>query len=308
MIVLAESGVSDNTKRTREQQWKRYKIFCDLYDLSASPCSASQASLYVTYLSDKLKPVSIRNYLSAVWYFQKLYGYPDFSGNFLLKQTLTGIDRLCSTEAAEKYPLSPVDLLNMYKLLDMSVNVDKVFWVSLLLAYRCVLRVGHVCKSVHSMKVKHVILTKEYVKIHISSSKTDQFGKNPQDIYLSRLNSPLCPCEILEDLLSAPWATPESNLFRIKGVSSLKTKDYLNFNLKLKGLSIALGLPVDRISTHSIRHGGATMLRNLGLSVDTIKKMGNWRSDAINNYLHQSQSDLLKLDVVPANYLSNLKV
>ena len=307
--VYAESGVSENTKRTRKQQILRYKKFCKLFSLVAFPCSAPQASLYATYLADKLKPVSIKNYLSAVWFTQKLLGYPDYSSNFVLKKTLDGIERKNFVNSEGRYPLSPLDMLRIYSLLDMSIEVDKVFWLSIVIAYRCILRICHVTKNVHCLKVKHVSLTEEYVRIHIASSKTDQLGRKPHDVFLKRLdNSPLCPGKLLEEMFKRPWATPNSNVFRIGTGKSLYTQEYAYVNTRLKSLAVILNLPVQRVSSHSLRHGGATMLKDLGMCVDNIKQIGNWRSNVVNVYLHKSESELLSLDVLPAEFLANLKI
>ena len=296
-----ESGVAENTLKTRRQQLRRYKRFCRSYKLQDFPCSASQASLYATYLSDKLKPISIRNYLSAVWFFQKLKGHPDFSSNFMFKLTLDGIERSSDSETNVRYPLSPGDMLRIYSYLDMNVGVDKLFWVSIVVAFRGILRCGHVCNSVHSLRVRDVVVTTKYVKLHIRSSKTDQFGKKPYDVFLQRLhNSPLCQALILLDLITVSRTNPNARIFTCRG----QMQEYNYINSRLKSLAVVIGLPIHRVSTHSLRHGGATFLKDLGMSTNDIMKKGNWRSNAVYKYLHDSRKDLLKLDVLPAKYLS----
>ena len=297
--------MAKTTLKTRKQQFKRYRKFCDSYNLMPYPCSASQASLYATYLSDKMKPVSVRSYLSAVWFFQKLEAQPDFSSNYLFKKTLDGIERLYNVEPVSKYPLSTVDLMNIYALLDMSIEIDRIFWCSIVVAFRAVLRICHVVESIHSIKVKDIDICEKYVKIHISSSKTDQYGRHPYDIYLHRSDgSPLCPALLLADLITG--ASKNSKVFMVHNGSKKMTQKYSYVNSKIKSLSITLGLPVHNISTHSLRHGGATFLKNLGMSVPDIMRRSNWRSNAVYKYLHDSSQELLNLDNLPNNYLSNL--
>ena len=127
------SGVAETTRKTRRQQLKRYKKFCRKFNFVNFPCSASQASLYASYLSDKLKPVSIRNYLSAVWYYQKLKGYTDYSTDFMYKKTLDGIERENSDETVNRYPLSAVDMVKIHSLLDLRLYSDRLFWLALLI-------------------------------------------------------------------------------------------------------------------------------------------------------------------------------
>ena len=195
------------TRKCRKQQLRRYKKKYKEYKVKPFPCKASQASLYATYLADKLKPVSIRNYLSAVVYYQKLKGYPDFSSNFVYKTTLDGIERMCESTTIVRYPMSPEDMLCIYETLDMKDPVEKIFWLSILVAFRGVLRICHVTDSIHSLRVKDLYVCDDYVRIHIRSSKTDQFGQHPYNIYLQRSDdSPLCPALLLLDVLNTRGA------------------------------------------------------------------------------------------------------
>ena len=291
------SGVAVNTKRTRSFQLARYKKFCKQFNFNTFPCSPSQASLYASYLSDMLKPVSIRNYLSAVWYFQKLYGYEDHSTNFMYKNTLNGIEREYRGVSVVRYPLKVTDLLKMRSLLNMDVYLDRLYWLGLLLAFRGVLRISHIVESSHSLHVNDITVEKEYVKIHVRTSKTDQFGRNPHDIYLKRSDvSLLCPALLLLEIC-VESRRYGCKLFAVRG--SVLTYSY--FNTRLKLLSISIGLPISNVSTHSLRHGGATFLKKLGLSTLDIMKKANWRSNVVYKYLHDTKNELLDLDFLPKN-------
>ena len=264
------------------------------------PCSASQASLYASYLADKLKPVSVRNYLSAVWYYQKLKGYKDHSADFMYKKTLDGIEREYSIEPSTRYPLSAEDMVKIHSLLDMKLYSDKVFWLSLLVAYRGILRISHVVKSIHSLRLNDVHVTSEYVKIHVKTSKTDQYGRSPYDIYLTRIDgSVLCPALLLLEVVGKSQKYGKK-IFTIHG----KPLSYSYVNTRLKSLAMELNLPWSRISTHSLRHGGATLLRSLGMNVQDIMKKANWKSNAVYKYLHDNTKELLQLDVLPAKFFS----
>ena len=303
---LAESGVAKTTLKTRKQQIKVYFEFCVKFDLVAFPCSAAQASLYVTFLADKMKPVSVRNYLSAVWFFQKLRGFPDFSSNFILKKTLDGVERSSSSKPVVTYPLSSVDMLKIYSCLNMNIFVDRLFWCSIVVAFRAILRCGHITDSVHSMKVKDVTVCNQYIRLHIVSSKTDQFGRHPYDIYLTRFDgSPLCPALLLLDLLKVRGLKMNSNLFSFNFKGRRVTQSYVYVNSRLKNLCVTCGI-LPKVSTHSLRHGGATLLKNLGMCTADIMKRANWRSKAVYGYLHNTRTDLLKLDKLASKYLSNL--
>ena len=64
-------------------------------------------------------------------------------------------------------------------------------------------------------------------------------------------------------------------LFCIHG----KPLSYSYVNTRLKSLAMELQLPWSNVSTHSLRHGGATLLKDLGMNVNDIMKKANWKSE-----------------------------
>ena len=156
---LVYNGISSSSRRTHRSQLNRYKMFCIRHDFRPFPCTTTQACLYATYLSVLVSPVSVRNYLSCVWYYNKLKGHHDGSSDFIVKQTLNGIDRLCTKgPSMERYPLTPADLLRMYSLLDMTNNYDIVFWIAVLICYRGLLRKSHLTPSPHTIIKRNYLL------------------------------------------------------------------------------------------------------------------------------------------------------
>ena len=287
-------------------QLRRYRKFCEQFNFKPFPCPASRATIYATYLSNSIKPVSIRNYMSAIWYYHKMHGLPEFSSDFLLKQTLNGIERtLCNREKLGKYPITVDDLLAMHTLLDMSVTEDCIFWIAVIMCFRGLLRKSHVTCSPHALNVCDVRISPECIKLRIKSSKTDQFGLHPFTICLMRVpGSPLCPGDLLERILTPP--VHHECLLTLKVGRIYTPLSYSYFNSRLKSLASTLGLPVHRVSSHSLRHGGATLLKSLGVSVGDIMLRGNWRSKAVSRYLHQSECEMKKLDAKPCEYFASL--
>ena len=95
--------------------------------------------------------------------------------------------------------------------------MEKIFWLSILVAFRGVLRICHVTDSIHSLRVKDLYVCDEYVRLHIRSSKTDQFGQHPYNIYLQRSDdSPLCPALLLLDVLNTRGVHNNSKVFSVR--------------------------------------------------------------------------------------------
>ena len=50
------------------------------------------------------------------------------------------------------------------------------------------------------------------------------------------------------------------------------------------------GFPTDRVSSHSLRSGGAMAMHLAGISDNTIKKQGHWSTDSFLMYIHEQIS------------------
>ncbi|KAG3005350.1 hypothetical protein PC120_g18009 [Phytophthora cactorum] len=50
-----------------------------------------------------------------------------------------------------------------------------------------------------------------------------------------------------------------------------------------------------KISTHSLRSGGATAMHTAGVDADTIRMHGRWASDAYRAYVHEAPAAVLHL-------------
>lgn len=172
---FAAEGLAISTRKARQIQLKRYQKFCELFHLVPFPCSAAQASIYATYLSEYMCASSIRSYLSCIWSIHKLHRLPVYCYDYSLHLTLRGIERSKAGPKIVRYPLAASDLLLIYAHLDMFNHCDRVFWCAIVLSFRLLLRKCHVTESVHSLRVNDVSFKKDHVCVRIRSSKTDQF-------------------------------------------------------------------------------------------------------------------------------------
>ena len=80
--------LTEGTYKTRLSQWKHYLKFCQMTGSQALPATSELVCRYIAYMARSLKYTSIINYLSAVNYLHKLYGYTmgDIQEPFLVNQ------------------------------------------------------------------------------------------------------------------------------------------------------------------------------------------------------------------------------
>ena len=153
-------------------------------------------------------------------------------------------------------------------------------------------------KSPHVIRAKdvHIGINKDKIMLVLHSSKTHSKADKPQIIkimsnYTSKkdqqcraIHGPWCPFKLLREFMSLRKIRESdmeqffvffdgspvlgSNLRAILHRCPLK----LQFNPALHGL-------------HGLRSGHASDLLKAGISVETIKKIGRWKSNAVYKYL-----------------------
>jgi hypothetical protein len=127
------------------------------------------------------------------------------------------------------------------------------------------------------------------VVLRLVRSKTDTFEEGV-DVSIFQVGGPLCPVAWLRTL----WAqsaikSPEAPLFQSPDGSAIT---YLQLQAFLKRVCAATGVDGQRVTTHSLRIGGATTLFELGFSPDMVKKLGRWVSDSYQRYQRLSDASL----------------
>ena len=281
-----------------------YKRFCRKFSLVPFPCCPDQARLYATFLSDFMAPASVANYLSALWGHHLYSGYPSHATDFRLRWTLRGIRRLNRSSRARRHPLSVPELNSMFLELNTLLPLDLPFWAAVVLAFRGLLRKSHYTFSNHTLKWRDISMYPDHVIVRINTSKTDQFAtKGHRVILKSSPGSFLCPVFWLGELSRVHKPLESDYVIRVPSPWGLSPMDYRWFNAKLKSLSSTVGLNPKTISSHSLRHGGASFMAAQGSSLMDIRARGGWASSAVFRYLHHTDATLLKQDLLIASSL-----
>ena len=246
-----------------------------------------------------MAPNFIVNYLSALWHRQKLLGYESHSSSFILQQTIRGLKRCFTRSPTSRRPISVSDLHLMFSEINTLLPSDLAFWAAVTLAFRALLRKCHYTVSGHSLLWSDVSLYPDHLVLLIRTSKTDQFSSNPHRIVLNASpGSDLCPVSWLYALARAHRPRECDFIFRVPGPNGLCRLDYRWFNARLNQLASRIGLDSSLISSHSLRHGGASFMSALGCDIVDIRARGSWASSAIFRYLQHSDETLRSKDCI----------
>ena len=285
---------SKNTHKTRQSQWRRFFAFCAEFGFNPIPAAAETMCLYIVFLARSCCYITIKNYVSGVWALHDYWGVRHLdTTSFIIKSTLQGAKRLLGCETVQAPPLSPEDMVKLYKVLDMSIFTDLQLWCAVTVAYRCLLRVSHITESPHTIKVKDIVFTDSGFDIHINSSKTVQFKERAQVIPVVRSSGILCPAYYLQCYIAMAILRQEDSLFPYS---------YNRFASLFKGLCRTAGLK-EHYTTHSMRRGSATFLSSF-LPLHDVKTYGDWKSWAVLLYISDNYASRKGKDYLVASKLA----
>ena len=155
------------------------------------------------------------------------------------------------------------------------------------------LRIGELteAESDHTIRLGdvHIDRDKDKVLIVLKSSKTHTRTHKPQLVKIERrytleFKENCCPCAILCEYLLERGVDDfgdDTNFFIYRDGANVKAQ---HFRKVLKASIENLNLDKPLYDTHSLRTGRIHDLFKSGVSVEKIKEMGRWRSNAIYNY------------------------
>ena len=255
-------------------------------------------------MENKLKSSTVKSYISAIKSVLQQLGEKISETNYLLK-SLTQVCRLRNDTIVNRLPISRQVLrliLNSLRNLFTSQPYLLSLYSSLFsAAFYGLLRIGEVAKSPHVLLVKnvHIGQNKNKLLFILQSSKTHGKGDKPQLIKikskarmskeygeksLQQDSEKYCPFQLAKNFIAMRpnYIDAEEQFYVFVDWSPvLQSQVRKVFHSAIK----SAGLCVEAYSFHCLRSGRASCLLELGLSVETIKKLGRWKSNAIFTYL-----------------------
>lgn len=257
----------------------------------------------MAYLARSKALASIQQCLNVVRLVHMNLGYPNpVAGCHQLQTVLTGIKRVKGTAAAYKLPFNPSHLTAIKSHLNLTCVVDACFFAIITTCFFGLVRIGNVTVSNnnwHNCILRcDISFLKNGATLVIRASKTIQFKERLHKAVLPVFPShPLCPVQAIKDVLDLAGPVPPSApLFSYWNNGRLVMPLASVFRRKL---SVSLNF-IDaggkaEFSTHSLRRGGASWLLSVGVPVETIKVLGDWKSNAVFKYLLPSDSQRLQM-------------
>ena len=165
------------------------------------------------------------------------------------------------------------------------------------MAYFGLFRIGELTLSPHVIKARdiHIGVNKKKLLFVLHSSKTHNKSSKPQIIKIDSIKKydvnctnisvmQNCPFQLLQEYISRrrKYRCDSEQFFIMKDGSPVTQWHFRNMLDKLLRLN---NFDASLYSSKAFRAGRASDLLSMGVSVETIRKLGRWRSSAVYTYL-----------------------
>lgn len=256
-------------------------------------------------MARRLSFSSIRNYLSGLNNHLKDLGHAPINyENYSIKKIMMGIRRVKGDLKKQAAPLLPENLLRLFSKLTKSYAHTAVR-AAMLVCFRALLRKSHVTFSAAHLERRDVVFHEWGMMLSVSKSKTNQFRDRVHQIPIALVKgNSLCAVFWTKVHFRQCPAPPDAAAFRLPRMGHSVPMSYAYYMQVIKLMCSNSGLNAMEFSSHSLRRGGATYLRMCGASIDEIKERGDWKSNAVYQYLKLSVDERLDMDMRVALYLS----
>lgn len=284
---LLGSSVSPATWRQYGKAWEEWLVLVHGRDVAASAQSRLEVTLdYFLQLRGNgcSGSVAARRLAGVSFYFRVL-GWLDVTKDFIITQALKGWKK--GTVSRERR--RPVSFVLLQRLVShcsftcFSNTECLLFSTAFALMFFAALRVGELLPPSRAvpggLAADQVLLGSDSVRIYISRSKTDVFGRGIW-LRIGAVGGIACPVALITRYMGV---RPQGVQLLLHADGSPLTK--FQFQSVFKRLLVSLGCNSSEFGTHSFRIGAATEAARLGLSDDVVKRIGRWRSSRFGGYI-----------------------
>ena len=298
---LRNKQTRDSTARNYLSIWRHLNKFLINLDYKENLTWEEKTALFGAYLVDRgVQSSTLKSYFSAIKHILKQDGYEWNDKKALLSSLVKGCrienDRLKVRLPIQKglFEMLLFEVDRLYSVQKPQPYLKAMYKALFCLAYYGMMRVGELTEGEHTLKVGNISIgNKDKILVVLYSSKTHGKESSPQRIKIASvplLNNKkdlkfFCPFRTVIKFIEIRRETyelDEEQLFVFKDMSPVK---HYHVRSLLRVLLDRIGLDGSLYDVHSFRIGRTSDLEKFGYSIDQIKSMGRWRSNAVYRYL-----------------------
>ena len=275
--------------------WRQFNAFT--LKLDKKPKSWEHCmSLYGAYLFEQgIKSTTLHSYVSAAKHVLTVDGYK-WDNDLISLNTLVNACKIRNDIIKAMLPihinLLEILMFELERIWSKSPYLEIMYKALFLLAYYGLMRISEVV-GIHAVKAKnvHIGSNKNKILLILYSSKTHSKESLPQKIKISedydkkkiKSNHFFCPFKTVRKFVQirGPYDGNE-NFFVFADGTQVQP---FQVRTMLKRLIKTVNLDCSIYCFQGIQAGRATDLRKMGYTVDEIKELGRWKSNAVYRYL-----------------------
>ena len=290
----------DSTSKVYLSIWRKFNEFVIKLD-DPPPTWEEKVSLYGGFLvAHGIQSSTFKTYVSAIKKVLVTDGYMWDDDKLILNTLFLNACKRDNDAKRSRFPIK-IGLLQviLYEVERLYANnqpyLEMMYKSMFTLAYYGLLRIGELTESPHVVKAKDVYVgtMKNKIMLVLYSSKTHNKRSSPQTIKIDALDNykmevgsekSFCPfyiCQTYSQMRNG-YLTDDEQYFVFRDHSPVKP---YHVRKVLKKILRNIGLNPKLYGTHSFRIGRATDLLINKESVDHIKQLGRWKSNAVYKYL-----------------------
>ena len=276
---LIRASLSKATQRAYKADLQHFRTWGGFV-----PSNAPQVALYLADHASALSVATLRRRLASIAKAHAGSGYPNPVDSEAVRMTLRGIRRTNGKPQRQARPLETADLLRIAG--DAKSAQEIRDQALLLLGFAGAFRRSELV----ALDVEDLEFIEEGVLVTLRRSKTDQNGTG-RKVPIPFARGSVCPVRALRRWLEFA-STVSGPIFR----SITKTGRILPGRLTAQSVALILkkrakrlGLPVDRISGHSLRSGFVTSAAKAGASIAKISgQTGHRSAETVMRYIRDA--------------------
>ena len=286
----------NSTKQNYLNIWRNFNSF--LVHLDSRPKHwEDRATLYCAYLVDRgRKSATIRSYMSAIKNVLITDNY-EWDDDKVMVNIISRACRISNDVVKTRFPIHIglletllFELKRLYSCTQPYLYL--LFKAMFLVAYYGLMWIGELAMGDHTLKANDVYVgeNKNKLMLVLHSSKTRGKESDPQCIKISQVDTSekikrhFCPFAAVNDFggVRMQCQSDDEPFFVFTDGSPVKPVVVRNL---LKRLLKRLNINPKLYNCQSFRIGRATDLAKFGISIEVIKHLGRWKSNAVYKYL-----------------------
>ena len=280
------------TWRNKRLHLQTLMEFCNLHELRISGLEEYDVISYILFLKDRLTaPGAVHNYLSgARTWFLAAVGSAKAFDTYKVGVIKRGLRRTMPHVTHKVPPITPAQLEHIARVLTELGKPARVVKALAMIAFFSALRQSNLLNntqtgalSTHVLLARDIKSTRDHLLISVRSSKTIKSPEQRAVLRLPRMPASICcPCEAWDKYVRIAKLDPGEPAFRCR--RSFLTVKRATALIRLALVESSYSNPSE-FTLHAFRRGAAHACKEAGSSLETIKELGQWGSNAVFGYL-----------------------